>query len=212
MDDKELEGWFAANKALLETAYIAGKQPWQQSGVGLRTPRDNDYWETLRRPVADCITKDGSFLDIGCANGYLLECVLRWTSERGLLINPFGLDFSEKLIDLARARLPQYTEQLFLGNAWNWLPPRQFDVVHALLEYVPEELQEAFVQRLLERYVQPTGCLLVAEYSGRHTDMPEKRIDGRIKQWGLPVEMVRSSYFEPEPTCQTHVAVIRKTA
>ena len=35
MNDEELSAWFAANKTILETAYIAGTNPWQQSGVGL---------------------------------------------------------------------------------------------------------------------------------------------------------------------------------
>lgn len=165
----------------------------------------------MRRPIADCITRDGTFLDIGCANGYLLECILRWTRERGLLIDPFGLDFSEKLVALAQARLPQYADHIFLGNAWEWSPPRKFNFVNTLLDYVPDELQEAFVHRLLERYVQPGGCLLVAEYRGRHTGVPEKRIDEKIRQWDLPIETVRSSHFEQEPMSQTHIAVIRKT-
>ncbi|GHO85518.1 class I SAM-dependent methyltransferase [Dictyobacter formicarum] len=211
MDDKELESWFEANKVLLETAYLAGTHPWQQSGVGLRTPRSVDYWETLRRPIADCITSSSIFLDVGCANGYLLECILRWTHERGLLIDPYGLDFSEKLVALAQARLPQYADHIFLGNAWEWSPPRKFDFVNTLLDYVPDELQEAFVHRLLERYVQPGGRLLVAEYRGGHTGVPEKRIDEKIGQWDLPIEMVRSSHFEQEPMCQTHIAVIRRT-
>lgn len=210
MDDRDLESWFAANKDLLETAYIAGIHPWQQSGVGLHTTRGGDYWEALRRPIADCIPRDGSFLDVGCANGYLLECMLFWTHERGLVIDPFGLDFSEKLVALARERLPKHADHIFLGNAWDWPPPRQFDFVHTLLDYVPDELQEAFIHRQLERYVQPGGYLLVAEYRGRHTGVPEKRIDEKIEQWGFPIEMVRSSYFKQEPTSQTHIAVIRK--
>jgi hypothetical protein len=34
MDEQELAAWFAANQTLLETAYLAGEQPWQQSGFG----------------------------------------------------------------------------------------------------------------------------------------------------------------------------------
>jgi SAM-dependent methyltransferase len=106
MDDESLSLWFANNKTILETAYLSGIHPWQQSGVGLRTPRNAYDWEILRRPIADCLSHDGTFLDIGCANGYLLECILRWTQERGLHITPYGLDISEKLAELARERLP----------------------------------------------------------------------------------------------------------
>lgn len=52
---------------------------------------------------------------------------------------------------------------------------------------------------------------IVAEYRDRHTGVPEKRIDEKIRQWGLPIVMVRSSHFEQELMSQTHIAVIRKT-
>ena len=155
MNNEELRRWFEANKNILETAYLAGTHPWQQSGVGLRTPRSAQDWEVLRRPIADCLTSSGIFLDVGCANGYLLECILRWTQERSLLLIPYGLDFSEKLVALARQRLPQYADHIFVGNAWDWPPPRTFDYVNTTLDYVPDELREDFVHRLLKHYVQP---------------------------------------------------------
>jgi len=211
MNEEELNRWFAANKNVLETAYLAGTHPWQQSGVGLHTPRSAHDWEVVRRPIADCLTSSGTFLDIGCANGYLLECILRWTQERGLRIIPYGLDFSEKLVALARQRLPQYAEHIFIGNAWDWQPPQTFDYVNSHLEYVPDDLRETFVHRLLERYVQPGGHLLIAEYLGRSTGMPKVRIDEELRRWGFSIEMVKSSHLEHDPLAQTSVAVIRKT-
>jgi hypothetical protein len=76
MEDQALSRWFEERKTLLETAYLTGTQPWQQSGVGLHTPHNAYDWEVLRRPIADCLATSGTFLDIGCANGYLLECLL----------------------------------------------------------------------------------------------------------------------------------------
>jgi hypothetical protein len=58
--------------------------------------------------------------------------------------------------------------------------------------------------------VKPEGCLLIAEYLGRNTDVPEIRIDEELKQWGFSLEMVRSSHLEQDASGQTHVAVIRK--
>lgn len=210
MNDVEISQWFATQKHVLETAYLAGTHPWQQSGVGLHTPHNARDWEVLRRPIADCLTGSGTFLDIGCANGYLLECLLRWTQERGLLITPYGLDFSEKLVALAQKRLPRYTNHIFLGNAWDWSPPQTFDSVNTTLDYVPAALREALVHRLLERYVQPGGCLLVAEYLGRNTGMPRVRIDEQLRQWGFSVEMVKGSHLEHDAVRQTRVAVVRK--
>lgn len=212
MNQEELSRWFEAQRVTLETAYLAGTHPWQQSGVGLRTPRSAQDWEVLRRPIAEGLSCSGTFLDVGCANGYLLECILRWTQERRLQIIPYGLDFSAKLVALARQRLPQYADQLFVGNAWDWPPPQHFDYVNTTLDYVPDELQEAFVHRLLERFVQVEGHLLIAEYGGRNTGVPEIRIDEKLRQWKFSLEMVKSSHLQQDALAQTHVAVIRKTA
>lgn len=211
MNDEALIQWFAERKTLFETIYLAGTDPWQQSGVGLHTSHSAHDWEILRRPIADCLPSSGTFLDIGCANGYLLECLLHWTGERGLRIIPYGLDFSEKLVALAQKRLPQYADHLFLGNAWDWPPPQTFDYVNTTLDYVPDVLREAFVHRLLNRYVLPGGLQLIAEYLGRTTGVPEIRVDEKLRQWGFYVEMVKSSYLKQDPLRQTRVAVIRKT-
>jgi SAM-dependent methyltransferase len=212
MNDEELIRWIETNKTLLETAYLAGTHPWQQSGVGLRTPRSAQDWAVLRRPIADCLTSSGTFLDLGCANGYLLECILHWVQERGLQITPYGLDLSEKLVELARQRLPRYSQHLFVGNAWDWLPLQTFDYVNSTLYYVPDALREAFVHRLLQCYVRPGGCLLVAEYLGRNTGIPVIRVDEELNQWGFSIEIVKSSHLEQDALAQTRVVVIRKTA
>ncbi len=210
MNDNELAEWFAANKTLLETAYLAGEQPWQQSGVGLRTPRTYEHWEALRRPIADCIEQSGAFLDIGCANGYLLECVLRWTAEWGVAIEPYGLDFSEKLVALARQRLPSYADHLFVGNAWDWTPPRTFDYVRTELVYVPEPLYTVYISRVLDEFVSPGGKLLVAEYRGRENTALELTVDQRLVQLGFIVEAIKSGVWEGQQ--RTPVAVIASRA
>lgn len=61
MDDEAYHHWFETQKSLLETAYLAGTLPWQQSGVGLYTSHSAHDWEVLRRPIADCLTTSGPF-------------------------------------------------------------------------------------------------------------------------------------------------------
>jgi SAM-dependent methyltransferase len=211
MESEALNQWFEARKQTLETVYLAGLHPWQQSGVGLHTPHTAQDWEVLRRPIAGCVTISGTFLDIGCANGYLLECLLRWTDERGFVIIPYGLDFSAELLALAQKRLPQYANHLFLGNAWDWMPPQTFDYVNTTLDYVPGELRESLVHRLLAHFVQPGGCLLVAEYLGRTTGVPAISVDEQLHQWGFSIEAVKASHLKQDPLRQTRVAVVRKT-
>ena len=188
LDGDALERWFHANQMLLETTYLAGEQPWQQSGFGLHSLRPSEQWEALRRPIADCVTSSGSFLDIGCANGYLLECLLTWTGQHGLTIDPFGLDFSAKLVALAHLRLPQYAHQLFVGNAWSWEPPHPFDYVRTELVYVPDELRTDYLARLLDLFLRPGGKLLVAEYRARGNAAPSLTVDRELCALGFTVE------------------------
>jgi SAM-dependent methyltransferase len=206
MDPHERDAWFAANTVLLETAYLAGVEPWQQSGFGLHRPRTYARWEAVRRPVADAMDGDGTFLDVGCANGFLLECVLRWTGERGLRIEPFGLDVSERLAALARTRLPAHAGRVYVGNAWDWAPPRRFDYVRTELVYVPQPLQGAYVERLLADYLAPGGRLLAAQYRGSATSADEPPIDRFLEDRGHPVVDVKRGFWEG--TEYTRIAVV----
>jgi SAM-dependent methyltransferase len=155
-----LEEWFLSVRETLEDAYLRHEEPWRQSGMSGPLER----WVSLRRPVADCIDRSGSFLDIGCANGYLLGCCIEWTAARHIHIEPYGLDLSERLIELAKHRLPQYKDNFFVGNAFTWLPSRRFDFVRTELVYVPSEHEERYLAFILENYINPDGRCLVANY------------------------------------------------
>jgi SAM-dependent methyltransferase len=192
MDEKELHTWFNSLKDELETAYIQHDEPWKQSGyLG-----SGEQWTAARKPVADCIDKSGSFLDIGCANGYLLECIMRWTSERNLEIIPYGIDISEKLIDLAKERLPEYTGNLYAANGWDWDNPVRFDFVRTELVYVPGELQKQYLDRILDVYLAEGGKLLVAEYGLSSHPPGTSFLDNLLKAWSYNVVDRKSGYYE----------------
>jgi SAM-dependent methyltransferase len=169
MKPDQLKPWFDNVRRVLETAYLAHPEPWRQSGMSGPEQR----WISLRKPVAACIDQSGTFLDIGCANGYLLECCLKWTAERNLQLDPYGLDLSARLIALAQQRLPQFADHFFVGNAFYWLPPIKFDFVRTELVYVPGEHERQYIEVILERYLRPGGKLLIAHY-GEGSVQPEK--------------------------------------
>jgi SAM-dependent methyltransferase len=154
------EEWFLSLKNILEEAYLKHDEPWKQSGF----MGTEERWVSLRKPVADCIDKSGSFLDIGCANGYLLECCIKWAAERNINIEPYGLDISETLLDLAKRRLPLYANNFFTGNAFTWIPPKRFDFVRTELVYVPDEFESQYIVFILNNHLNPGGKLLVASY------------------------------------------------
>ena len=182
MDDSE---FFDRQRAILENAYLAGTNPRQQSGFS----RDEDAWERFRRPVVAPVYKDGTYLDVGCASGLLMECIVRWAAENGHAIEPYGLDFSDKLAELARQRLPAWRDRIHVGNALFWEPPMRFDYVRTELMYVPENRRRALAERLLERFVAPGGRLIVCSYgSSRPEGARAEPLTKEIEGWGLPVD------------------------
>jgi SAM-dependent methyltransferase len=181
------QGFFDRERAFLEGKYLAGTNPRQQSGFG----RDERDWERFRRPVVAPVEKDGSFLDIGCANGLLMESVVRWAALDGHSIDPYGLDISEKLAELARQRLPVWRDRIFTGNALFWEPPSTFDFVRTELVYVPHQRRQEYLERLLERVVAPGGRLIVCSYgSSRPEGERAETLVDQIRHWGLPVDGV----------------------
>ena len=155
--------WFICLKNRLERAYLQNEEPWKQSGfLG-----DEEYWIIARKPIIECLETSGTFLDIGCANGYLLECLVKWGNEILLELIPYGLDLSEKLVTLAKQRHPKYQSNFHVGNAWTWKPFIQYDYVRTELEYVPRKLQQEYIKRLYNIFLRENGTLIITEYRSR---------------------------------------------
>jgi SAM-dependent methyltransferase len=212
-----LDEWFRLIKQTLEDAYLQHEEPWRQSGMSGPLER----WISLRKPVADCIDRSGSFLDIGCANGFLLECCIKWAEERNLAIEPYGLDISAKLISLAKQRLPQYKDNFFIGNAFTWMPPRHFDFVRTELVYVPAEYEKLYLAFILKNHLNPGGILLVANYAegltqpevekgimkGSH---PSSDILVRLKELGFDPANYKDGY-DPVKNRKVRIAILDQT-
>jgi SAM-dependent methyltransferase len=160
MDMTELPADFLDRLRALEGSYLRETDPVRQSGFGGSHKR----WRKERELVLDAVPSDGDFLDVGCANGYLLECLVKWGQERNVRLTPYGVDVGAKLIALARKRLPQYESHFWVQNAWEWLPPRKFRYVYSLYDCVPENLLPDYIRRLLRRYVESDGTLIVGAY------------------------------------------------
>lgn len=64
-------------------------------------------WEAMRRPVTAAIHQPGTLLDIGCANGLLLRCLLAW-SPHALI--PYGIDIDQQRLAAARELLPPFAQ------------------------------------------------------------------------------------------------------
>jgi SAM-dependent methyltransferase len=172
--------WFPVE--VYEEHYLASDDPRRQSGFG----GDEERWEAARRPIVEAIHRDGSFLDVGCANGHLLESIVRWSEHR---IEPYGLDFSPRLVELARSRLPRWHDRIFLGDALEWEPPRRFDFVRTELVYAPEGRRRELLERLLERAVAPGGRLIVCGYGSPRSRVPTHPVRRIVRSWGYEPEL-----------------------
>jgi SAM-dependent methyltransferase len=147
--------------AIIGPAYLSATDPRAQSGFS----GSADDWEGARRFIFAAVTRDGTFLDVGCANGHLMECAVTWLAEDGVSIEPYGLEILPEIAALARRRLPHWADRIVVGNALDWMPGRSFDFVRTGLEYVPSALRAQLVTHLLEDVVAPGGRLIIGAYS-----------------------------------------------
>jgi SAM-dependent methyltransferase len=150
-------GWQRRVTDALAAAYLIEDDPRWQSGFD----GDADLWRQARELVLEAVDRDGSFLDVGCATGHLMECLAAWGAERGVQLTVFGLELSPDLARAARQRLPDWAERIVEGNVVDWNAPRRFTYVRTGLEYVSAYRRAPLIGRLLRDLVEPGGRLIV---------------------------------------------------
>jgi SAM-dependent methyltransferase len=176
-------GWHAAMAALVVPAYLAAEAPEGGSG----SSRDATGWAYARSLLADAVSATGqSFLDVGCANGHLMESMAAWAG-----VEPYGLEISPELAELAQRRLPQWADRIWVGNALRWTPPRRFDVIRSGLDYVPRPRRRELVEHLLGHCAR-----LVIGVHNEERDSP--RLETEVAGWGFEIAG-RSARDHPHP-------------
>ena len=168
MDD---QGWHDATASLVVPAYLAAETP--QGGSG--SSRDARGWEYARSLLADAVEPGQTFLDVGCANGLLMESMAEWAQ-----VEPYGLEISPELAEVARRRLPQWAERIWEGNALHWRPPQRFDVIRTGLDYVPPPRRAELVEHLLTH----CGRLLIGVFN---EERETRVLEERAEEWGFAV-------------------------
>jgi SAM-dependent methyltransferase len=163
VSEKELPAEFIRMLDDLAASYLKETDPIRASGFGGGPER----WRSEREPILDAVSGNGDVLDVGCANGYLLDCLVRWGRERGLRLTPHGVDRSAALVERAREMMPRFSGNLHVGDAWTWIPPRRYAYVYALYDCVPLEYLAEYVERLLDRAVSDGGRLILGAYGSR---------------------------------------------
>ena len=166
---------------MIVPAYLAADNPRAQSGQS----GDEAGWEHARSLVVEAVDRDGTFLDVGCASGHLMETARAWAAERGFALEPYGVDLSPELAELARLRLPRWADRIWVGNALDWRPPRRFDFVHLQeLSYVPERRRRELVEHLLGDVCEPGGRLILGPANELAASRATERL---VRSWGYEI-------------------------
>ena len=76
--DIDEQAWHERILAIVEPAYLAAPTPQGQSGHS----GDAVRWEHARRLLLDAIPDGADVLDVGCANGHLMESLAAWAAGR----------------------------------------------------------------------------------------------------------------------------------
>jgi GNAT superfamily N-acetyltransferase/SAM-dependent methyltransferase len=152
------DAWHQAMADMIKPAYLAADSPYGQAGHG----GDAVTWEASRGFIAEALHRSGTFLDVGCASGILMESVQRWGAAKGLSIEPYGLDIVPEFVERARRRLPRWADRIFEGNIRTWQPPAErFDYALIRPEYAPPGRRIDMVRHVLEHVLKPGGRLIV---------------------------------------------------
>jgi SAM-dependent methyltransferase len=146
-------------------AYLSSATPQGGSGFG----GSEEEWREARGTLAEALDAARPrvrFLDHACANGHLAVSMVAWGAERGIEVDPFGVDIAPELVARARADHPSLAEHFFVGDALDWVHPggERFELVHVLLDVVPPSLHRELIQHQLDHVVAPGGRLLLSEY------------------------------------------------
>ena len=78
-------------------------------------------------------------------------------------------------------------DRFFVGNAWEWVPPRRFDDVYSLYDNVPEGFLAEYVQRLLTHYAVTGGSVIIGAYGSRTKNQPAFDVAGFLQDAGFRV-------------------------
>jgi hypothetical protein len=149
---------------MLEEAYLAGGGGPRGSGSGDSSEGD---WRAKRQHLATPMDTDGTWLDVGCANGHLAATLPAWALERGVVIEPYGLELIPRVAELARSLHPELAQRIWTGSVMSWTPPMKFRYVTAITDAVPPDRLRELVERLLSEFVEPNGRLILSAYTNR---------------------------------------------
>lgn len=165
--------WQRRASDALADAYLRDADPRWQSGFD----GDARLWKEARSLVLLAAPTSGTFLDVGCANGHLIESLLEWAPERGRHLDVYGLELNPSLAEAARQRLPALADHIFVGNVREWRPSLRFSCVRTGLEYVPAGEECRLLAHIAAELLEPDGRVAVGPIDDRDVDSARAAFD-----------------------------------
>jgi len=121
-------------------------------------------WPAMEKLTRKYVKDGDEILDVGCGNGRLTQM----TNDQFPMTSYMGVDFSEKLIDIAKEKFENNKIKFAVGNVLNLdLGERKFDSVFmfAVLNHIPgEELQLRALQNI-RKVLKPGGVLTMTNWN-----------------------------------------------
>jgi cyclopropane fatty-acyl-phospholipid synthase-like methyltransferase len=171
--------WFENRNLLITNIYLKGDNPRKQSGH----TGDEQRYRYTQGMLLEALYKSGSLIDIGCANGYLLEKLNQWIKNLDLRIDFHGLDISKELIALAKERLPSWKDHFYAGNALYWNSTKRFDYICVReLTYVPTNKQRSFFFHLYNDILADNGRLIIGPLS---EEAENPILETQFRKWNI---------------------------
>jgi SAM-dependent methyltransferase len=152
---------------------------------------NSDTWwqEGTERFLAE-LPADASILDVGCGAGHKS----RYLAGRGFDVT--GVDFSEKMIDIARRESPNMSFEVVDAYEIDKYP-KAFDAVfaQAVLLHIPKRRIREVLTKLKSR-IKPNGFLYIAVKGMRDDDVEE--LVKKEHDYGYEYERFFSFFSLPE--------------
>ncbi len=144
-----------------------------------------EEWKKERSPIVQAINKDGTILDIGCANGFLLRCLQAWSPHK---LDPYGIDIEGDRINEAKELFKTEPNHFVkasirqLDYLENGGLPDQYDFVYWNVwdnKDFNDQLEIDWLEATLRR-VKPDGRLILGFYDSDKTKNVD-RVDRLIE-------------------------------
>ncbi|MDO8240415.1 MAG: class I SAM-dependent methyltransferase [Candidatus Moranbacteria bacterium] len=122
----------------------------------------NFFWPELSF-IKDVVSEESKILDFGCGNGRLLEILQEKNPQY------FGVDISQKLIDLAKQKYPQFAQNFskISGQPSLAFPDEFFNniVSVAVFHHFPDQKFRLAMAKELFRVTKPGGKIVVTVWN-----------------------------------------------